>query len=245
MDRRNSIGDGLLNAVIFLLGPAALTLAIAHYVSLDPPQFAHPSQAAALEIRALAPILAAGAFGIFLSVAAGMTANPLVLRRLGALLFASVLSGALFGAAVLAADHYSGFSRLVAETLGISSIHIAFPASAYVYAAGGVAVECLYRLVPVSVLYFIVARLLLRGRGEAAAFWILAFLSSLIEPLSQAPLAGAGPNLVWAVFGLAFVFNFLEAGLWRRYGWLAPIVARLVFYAVWHVIAGPLLTGTL
>ena len=133
-------------------------------------------------------------------------------------------------------------SLVIAERLGIESIHIAFPASAYVYAAGAIAVECLYRLIPVSILYAIFARLILKGRSEGAVFWTLAFLSSLIEPLSQAPLAGSEPGLIWALFGFIFLFNLSEAALWRRFGWPAPILSRLSFYAVWHVVFGPMLS---
>jgi hypothetical protein len=76
-------------------------------------------------------------------------------------------------------------------------------------------------------------------------FWTLAFLSALIEPLSQAPLAGAEPGLVWALFGFIVLFNLSEAALWRRFGWPAPILSRLAFYAIWHVVFGPVLSGTL
>jgi hypothetical protein len=240
----SSLRAAALNALLFILVPAGATIAIAVLVAANPPEFAHPSQAAALQLAALAPILIGGAVGVFVSMAARMTTDPLQ-GPIGRMLVLPLASGAIFGAAALATDYFSGFSSLIAAQLGISSIHIAFPASAYVYAAGAVAVECLYRLVPVSILYAIIARLILRGRGEAAVFWTLAVLSSLIEPLSQAPLAGAQPSLVWVLFAFIFAFNFAEAALWRRFGWPAPILSRLAFYAVWHVVFGPMLSGTL
>lgn len=233
-----------LNALLFALLPAGAAIAIALLVAAHPPEFAHPSQGAALQLGALAPFLIGGVIGVYLSIATRMTADP-TRPAFGRMLALSLASGAIFGAAALAADHYAGFSKLIAGQLGIRSIHIAFPASAYVYAAGAVAVECLYRLIPVSILYALIARLVLKGRGEGAVFWSLAFLSSLIEPLSQAPLAGAEPNLVWVLFGFIFLFNLSEAALWRRFGWPAPILSRLSFYAVWHIIFGPMLSGTL
>lgn len=234
---------GALNALLFAAVPAAAAVAVAAYVDAHPPEFAHASQAAALQIAALAPLLAGGVLGVFLSVWSGMTADPLR-ANFSRMLTLSAMSGVLFGAAALATDHYAGFSGLIAAKLGVKSIHIAFPASAYVYAAGAVAVECLYRLIPVSILYAVVARLIFKGRGEAGVFWTLAALSSLIEPLSQAPLAGAEPDLVWLLFGFIFLFNLSEAALWRRFGWPAPIVSRLAFYAVWHVVFGPMMSGT-
>lgn len=233
-----------LNALMFAFVPAAAAIAIALHVAADPPDFAHPSQGAALQPGALAPFLIGGVIGVYLSVGSRMTADP-TRAPFARMLLLSLASGAVFGGAALAADHYAGFAALIAAKLGIRSIHIAFPASAYVYAAGAIAVECLYRLIPVSILYALIARLILRGRGEGAVFWALALLSSLIEPLSQAPLAGAEPSLVWVLFGFIFLFNLSEAALWRRFGWPAPILSRLSFYAVWHVIFGPMLSGTL
>jgi hypothetical protein len=244
MSNAGGAGRGAINALIYFFIPAGATIAIALYVGAHPPTFAHPSQAAALNLTALAPLLIGGGLGVFLSVSSRMTVDPLR-RGFARAAMLSLVSGAIFGAAALATDYFSGFSGLIAGQLGIRSIHIAFPASAYVYAAGAIAVECLYRLIPVSILYAVVARLILRGRGEAAVFWTLAFLSSLIEPLSQAPLAGAEPNLVWLLFGFIFAFNLSEAALWRRYGWPAPILSRLAFYAVWHVVFGPMLSGTI
>jgi hypothetical protein len=240
----SSLRAAALNALLFALVPAGATVAIAVYVSANPPEFAHPSQAAALQLAALAPILVGGVIGVFVSISARMTADPLQ-GAFGSMLLRSLASGAVFGAAALALDYYSGFSTRIAAQLGIASIHIAFPASAYVYAAGAVAVECLYRLITVSILYAIIARLILRGRGEAVVFWTLAVLSSLIEPLSQAPLVGAELSLVWVLFAFIFAFNLVEAALWRRFGWPAPILSRLAFYAVWHVVFGPMLSGTL
>jgi hypothetical protein len=240
-----TFGGGVQNALLFLIAPAALASAIAYYVTLYPPAFAHPSQAAALQLSVLAPIILLGAAGVLLSIASGMTPDPLTADRARGQVAAGLWSGVVLGAAALALDTASGFSTLLARALNISSIHIAFPASVYVYAAGAVVVECLYRFIPIAFLYALIARVALGGRGEAALFWGLAILTSLIEPFSQAPLAGQEPNLVWALFALIFVFNLTEAHLWRRYGWISPLIARLTFYGVWHVALGPVLTGTL
>lgn len=233
------------NAFAFLFVPAGIALGIAYYVSIYPPAFAHPSQAAALQIALLAPILFLGAAGVFLSIASRMTPDPLSGESTRGQFSSAIWSGLLLGGVVFATDHASGFSKVLADQLKIESIHIAFPASLYVYAAGAIAVECLYRFIPIAFLYALVARVALGGRGESAVFWALAILSSVIEPLSQAPLAGREPDLMWALFAFIFVFNLSEVALWRRYGWIAPLVARLVFYGVWHVALGPLVSGTL
>jgi hypothetical protein len=215
-------------------------------VALNPPDFAHPSQAAALQIAVLGPLMALGAFGafgVFVSILSRMTPDPLASNRRTAALWTAATAGVVLGLAVFGLDFATGFSDLVARALGISSIHIAFPASLYVYTAGAVAVECLYRIVALSFIYAIAARLLLKGRGEGIVFWILAVLTSLIEPLSQAGLARGAPVLIVVLFAAIWLFNISEAALWRRYGWTSLIVSRVVFYLVWHVALGPVLAG--
>lgn len=243
--KQRAVAPAFRNVAAFLMGPAAIALSIAYYVSLNPPQFAHPSQAAALEIGVLAPVLALGAIGVFVATIARMTPDPVAGGRIRASLLAAIGSGALLGVLVLGLDYATGFSALVAKRLEVASIHIAFPASLYVYTAGSVVVECLYRLIPVSILYALIARLMLRGRGEAIVFWILAIVSSLIEPLSQAGLAQGASHLVWVLFAAIFAFNLAEVALWRRWGWIAMVASRAVFYLMWHVIAGPMLSGSL
>ena len=233
-------GQAVRNATAFLLGPGLIAMIIAAWVAAFPPDFAHPSQAAALQIATLAPIVLLGAAGVYVSIRSGMTPDPLVAGRGRGVLLAALISGAILGLVVAGLDLATGFSDLIARRLGIDSIHIDFPASALVYSAGAVAVECLYRLIPVSALYFLIAALALRGRREAAVFWSLAVLTSSIEPLSQAGLAGDG-LLVGLLFAFIFAFNIMEATLWRRYGWTALLVSRLTFYFIWHVAVGPAL----
>jgi hypothetical protein len=235
--------SALANAAVFALGPAAAALLIGWFVAVNPPEFAHPSQAAALQIAVLGPLMALGALGVFVSILSRMTPNPLESTRRTAALWTAATAGLALGLAVLGLDFATGFSDRVASALGIASIHIAFPASLYTYTAGAVAVECLYRIVPLSFIYAIVARLLLKGRGEGIVFWILAAITSLIEPLSQAGLARGAPVLVVVLFAAIWLFNISEAALWRRYGWTSLIVSRVAFYLVWHVALGPALAG--
>lgn len=236
--------SGLSNVRLFAMGPGLLVLAMVAIVAMFPPQFAHPSQGAALEPKVAVPILLMAMAGVYVAARTNMTANPLdpALRRRA--LVHAVCGGVLIGLLTVAADHAAGFSSAIAATLHIPSIHIGFPESAYVYAAGGVLVECLYRFIPVSMLYGLIV-LVTRRRHEAAVFWTLGILTALIEPLSQAPLAGQAVGVVAPLFGLIFIFNLTELWLWRRYGWIAPVVSRLCFYGVWHVAVGPVLTGTI
>ena len=228
------------NAAAFLAFPGFTAFLIAAWVAAYPPDFAHPSQAAALKLSVLVPVILLGAIGTYLSIYSGMTPDPLRARGNRQGLTAAVLSGVVLGLTAVSLDAATGFSDLIARRLQVDSIHIEFPASAFVYVAGAIVVECLYRLIPIGTLYFLIAHLAFRRRHGDFVFWFLAALTSLIEPLSQAGLA-EGQVLVWALFAVIFVFNLVEAMLWRRYGWIALILSRVTFYFIWHVALGPAL----
>ena len=49
--------------------------------------------------------------------------------------------------------------------------------------------------------------------------------------LGQALIALAGP---------LYISNVFEGWLLYRYGWFSPIVFRLAFYLVWHILFGGL-----
>jgi hypothetical protein len=117
------------------------------------------------------------------------------------------------------------------------------PGSLLFYAGGAVIVEVIYRLLPIPVLMWLISNVLLRGRGQSAAFWVLALLTSALEPLSQdLPALQAGAVLVASTqFVAHYAFNFIQAVLFRRSGFLAAIVVRMAFYLVWHIIYGNLI----
>jgi hypothetical protein len=101
--------------------------------------------------------------------------------------------------------------------------------------------EALFLLIPVPVLLWLISTILLRGRGQVPAFWVLATLSSAAEPLLQgtAMLAVAQGAIAPGVFAMyvveSFAHNFASAVLLRRYGLLAAILVRLAHYLVWHI----------
>ncbi|MGH3388435.1 MAG: hypothetical protein ACRDOO_06105, partial [Actinomadura sp.] len=85
---------------------------------------------------------------------------------------------------------------------------------------------------------WLIANVILRNRGQAPVFWVLALLTSVIEPAGQLSLV-AGQLDLMLVLGVAlYGVNVFEALLFWRYGFLAPLVFRLAFYLVWHVVGG-------
>jgi hypothetical protein len=74
-------------------------------------------------------------------------------------------------------------------------------------------------------------------------FWIVACIVATYEIMPYIMEDIAAQN--WAAVALSalqplYWTNVLEAGLLLRYGWLAPIVFRVAFYLIWHVLYGGL-----
>jgi hypothetical protein len=126
------------------------------------------------------------------------------------------------------------------STPGGGQFNAPFPGSLLFYPGGAIIVEVFYRLIPIPLVMFLVSNLLLRGRWQMQVFWLMAALTSLIEPASQ-DLPDLRPGTE-VVVGLNFIddyaMNFFQAVMFRRYGFLASIILRVAMYLVWHVAYG-------
>ena len=231
------------NALYFVAGPALITLAAVAAFYFQPWPVPIPSQAQLLQPAPVAVILLLGMIGVALSERAGFPSVP-DLRDTGAwrrLLFVSGGAGIAFGSVLLALDTATGLTAGAAQALGVSWINVPLPQSLAHYAAAGVLLECIYRIIPITLFAWLIGRVILRGRWTAPVFWSLALLTSLIEPASQLALARPGAAVaLTGLFVLTFAANMFEAREFRRLGWPAPILFRLAFYGVWHCF-GPYL----
>jgi hypothetical protein len=156
-----------------------------------------------------------------------------------------LLVGALFGLLAIGIELYTGSLQRLQAVTG-TKITVGFPQSLVVYTSLTPFLELEYLVLPVSLLLWLIAGVLLRGRGETSIFWVLALLASAIEPLQQAPdvIAAAGGTITGLGIALyvvhSFGFNFSAAVLFRRYGLLAPILVRVGNYIIWHILFGHL-----
>ena len=218
-------------------GLAAWLVLVKLALAAWPGVFRSPAQAKVFEWPWLALWIALGAAGALLS---GRTGFAPAWRRnsLRSRLLAPALWGLGFGVAAIATDAMTGWTGFVAKRLGIPTIHIPLPASLLVYPGGAIIVEILYRLFPIPLVLWVFGRIS-RGRGIERAFWVLAAVTSLIEPLGDLGLRPLGVAAMAAVFAEDYALNFAQAWTFRRSGFLASIVLRVVFYLVWH-IAWPL-----
>jgi hypothetical protein len=115
-----------------------------------------------------------------------------------------------------------------------------WPGSPLFYAGGAIVVEVFYRLLPVPLLLWLVSNLLLRGRAQSQVFWVLALPSSLIEPYTDLDGLQLGASLLVVGSQLVpdFLLNLTQVVLFRNYGFVASIVARIAVYLIWHVAYG-------
>jgi hypothetical protein len=147
------------------------------------------------------------------------------------------IAGLLFGALFLATDLVTGMSQLQQERFNVPSTDVPFPASLFFYSAASILVEVVYRLFPIPVLLGLASLVIRSAKAREGVFWVLAVLTSLIEPIQQSGGTQVLPPLAFAfVLGQTFGFNLFQATLFRKYGYLASILARIAFYLLFHIV---------
>ena len=119
----------------------------------------------------------------------------------------------------------------------MQSTDVAFPASIFVYSAAAIFVEVVYRLLTIPLLLGLIS-VFVRSQGvREKAFWVLAVLTSLIEPLTNTAASQyLAPLALTFVLIQSFAANLLQAAFFRKYGFLAAILLRVAFYIPVHII---------
>ena len=244
-DRAVVTADPWRDLTLFALGPGLLASAIAWLYAEGPWPVPFAPQALFYQPQMFGPVLALGALGVWLSSRAGLPSAPAFVDRARWLRLVgySVALGLVFAAISMGLDRAAGLARIGAQALGTASINVPFPASLAHYAFGSVIQECEMRLAPIPILLWLISTVMLRGRGQLRVFWVLAVLTSALEPLGQGmTLAARAPVLALVVGGVEFAGNLVWSELFRRYGWLSPLLVRLAMELAWHV-AWPLAGG--
>lgn len=119
--------------------------------------------------------------------------------------------------------------------------HVPWPWSVPFYTFGAIFLEFLLRLGALCILVWLIHIVLLRRRWLMPTFWIVNGLVSLYEILpATLEDAARGNWLAVAATPIEPLYwtNVFEGWLLLRFGWVAPIVFRLAFYLIWHVIYG-------
>ncbi len=162
-------------------------------------------------------------------------------RRWGVLILWSVGVGLFYGLTDLGINHLTPWGAHLAAVdqrngYDVSFVNVRPPWSLPHYLHASILSECAFRFAPILVLGGLFG-LFVRGRGREAAFWILALLAAMIEPLEKSVLLRK-----WALFGdtpseqlmnaEAIAWQVVYGVLLRRFGWAAPILARFGYYFV-------------
>ena len=195
-----------------------------------------PSQLTAFSWPVIGFLALAGGCSVWLGPRTGLPDlwDPSITPRKWLLL--SVVVGLGLGLVNLAVQAFTGYVQIMAEAANVPSINVPFPESLLFYSGGAIVVEALFRLILITLPLWLIANVILRKRGQAPVFWILALLTSLLEPAGQLGLVTGHLDLMLFMGVAIYGMNFFEAVLFRRYGFLAPLVFRLAYYLISHIV---------
>ncbi len=152
--------------------------------------------------------------------------------------------GLALGAIETVIDTLTAGTKALAVVTGQPSFNIDFPGSLLAYSGGAIQVEVLYRLFSLPFLLWLISTVVLRGRGQRLALWVLGALAAGFEPVGQGVflfLGGGGvltPLMLASYLVTALPSNVLAVILFRRYGLLAPLALRWGEYLIWHILYG-------
>ena len=237
-------GDAFVNSARIWLGCVAFLAAVNLYIAFVGGGLEKDPRTGLFSWPSIAIFGVAGLVGVWLSHRTGFPAAWDTRISSRERLLYPILVGLAFGVALVAHDlvfHWTdAFRRLNPDLPSFNALG-PFPGPLLFYSGGAIIVEVFYRLLPIPLLLWLISNLALRGRAQDRVFWVLAALTSLIEPLTQDVPALQRSELVGAasvVFLIDYALNFVQAILFRRYGFLAAILMRVATYAVWHVAYG-------
>ncbi|KXB07886.1 hypothetical protein AKJ55_01745 [candidate division MSBL1 archaeon SCGC-AAA382M17] len=153
-------------------------------------------------------------------------------------IFLPFVVGLLLGSIQSVYDLVTGASVEIAASMGLETIHIAFPFSIPVYIGGAILVCTIYYLIPISLVVYLVSTKILKGKAEGTVFWFIGILIALFEPLTN-----PGISVIQQVGAVAIplsvfvlVFNLISILYIRKFGFIAAYFLRIGFYTVWHIL---------
>lgn len=121
--------------------------------------------------------------------------------------------------------------------------HVAWPWSVPFYTFGAILLEFMLRLGALCLLVWLIHAVVLRRCWLLPTFWVVNIVVATYEILPSVMEDVAAQRwaaVAWAPLEPLYWTNVFEGWLLLRFGWLSPIVFRLAFYLVWHIIYGGL-----
>ena len=220
------------SALVAYLGLVKITLDL-----FFPHAFADPAQASLLGWVPLGIFSGLGLIGVWLSQQTGFPSALDAQVSLRQRLLIPLLIGVGFGLPQVVLDLLTGFTKLIAARHGVTQQYTDFPSMLLIFTAAPIIVEVVYRLFLVPLLLWLISNVLLKKRAQAPIFWMLAVVTSALEPVSQVPDLQVLPAALAVVLAVEyFTINLTQAYFFRKQGFLAAILVRVGFYLVWHVL---------
>jgi hypothetical protein len=227
--------DGVNSAITWLILVVFLVAVRVLVDAFYPDAFNDPEQASFFAWPSLAIIAILGLVGVYFShltqFPAAWSMSAPVSRWLS-----PVAVGILFGVGYVVLDQVTSFTVLNNAHHGVTTQFVGVVPAILIFSGGAIISEVVFRLFPIPLLLWIISRVILRKRWAEPVFWGLAILTSLLEPVSQFSfLLGSTAAVGIVVVFAGFAFNMVQAGFFRRYGFLTAITVRVAFYLIWHV----------
>ena len=239
------IGAGFANSATVWLALVAFLVLVNLFITFIGGGLEQDPRAGLFSLPAIALVGLAGLVGVWLSHRAGFPAalDPRISNRQRFLYPA--LIGLGLGLVLVVREQFTGGIGIFLEQTGLPAFNAPFPGSLLFYTGGAIIVEVIYRLLPIPLVLWLFLKVVRGQRAQNRAFWVLALLTSAIEPVSQElGLLQAGLLVIFVVhFATGYAFNFVQAAMFRRYGFLAALTVRWAVYLVWHIIYGNLICG--
>ncbi len=140
-----------------------------------------------------------------------------------------------------------GFALLFAiydSIAKIGDMSVGLPISILFYIWGAIASESIFRLFAIGCFSWFFGNLILRKKYNKQVYWILAVIFSGIAVFSMlsafsipdVPLNRPNDSLFIVLGCLVFVSELAAFKLLKKYGFLSPLIFRLSFYLIWHMI---------
>ena len=153
----------------------------------------------------------------------------------------ATLTGLAYGLFTAARDYFvdGGGNVLTLQDWA----HVPWPWSLPFYTFGAIFLEFLLRLGALCILVWLIHVVILRRRWLMPVFWVVNLIVAFYEimPMTMEDIAqGNWLSVAATPIEPLYWTNVFEGWLLLRFGWFAPIVFRLAFYLVWHVLYGGL-----
>jgi hypothetical protein len=142
--------------------------------------------------------------------------------------------GLFLGALAVAVDAETRWADWVAGQLKIDTIHIPFPVSIPIYLGGSIIVEIVYQIFPIGFLYWLISKVIMK-RDNEVVFWILATLTSMLEPSGSINLYKHSMLAAVMVVCHDFAMNISQAWFFRKAGIVSALFVRVGYYLLWHI----------